>query len=117
MGLPIMEWKEERRRSSSQQGSRKDVLQGLPAKGTRSLHLPPITFLKVDNVADVEFLREASVSCMPIHFFLSLTVSSFPSVLPKSKALQLLLSNTLQHPQIKVVEPEDGLAEDGDELA
>ena len=35
-------------------------------------------FLKVDNVADVGFLREADVSCMPIHFFLSLTISSFP---------------------------------------
>lgn len=68
------------------------------------------------NVADVEVLREASVSYMPIHCFLSLTISSLPRVLHQSKALQLLLSNTIQHPQINVIEPENGIAEDVDEL-
>ena len=42
-------------------------------------------FLNVDIVADAGLLREAYVSFMPIHFFLSLTVSSFPSVFTQSK--------------------------------
>lgn len=93
------------------------MLQGLPAKGTRSLHVPfDNTSAYLQTVADAEVLRETYVSCMRILCFLPLTVFLLLRVLPKSNALQMLLSNTLQHPQNNVIKPEDGHAEDVDEL-